>query len=83
MLGANGGAAEGSYTVAQAADDYIQYLRDEGRDESAIRDATWRIDAFIRPALGTSKVAGLTPAQLRAWRAGLAKAAPQAAHQVG
>ena len=35
--GANGGAAEGRYTVNQAADDYIQYLRDEGRDESAIR----------------------------------------------
>lgn len=76
-LGANGSAAEGSYTVNQAADDYIQYLRDEGRDESAIRDATWRIDAFIRPAFGKSKVASLTPAQLRHWRAGLAKAAPR------
>ncbi|MGB8431137.1 MAG: integrase, partial [Pseudolabrys sp.] len=39
-LGANGSAAEGSYTVNQAADDYIEYLRDEGRDKSAIRDAT-------------------------------------------
>jgi integrase len=75
--GGNGGESGGAYTVNQAADDYITYLRDEGRDEPAIRDATWRIDAFIRPALGKFKVASLTPAQLRGWRAGLAKAAPR------
>ena len=75
--GANGGERAGGYTVNQAADDYLKYLRDEGRDEAAIRDATWRIDAFIRPALGKFKVAALTPAQLRAWRADRAKAPPR------
>ena len=74
--GANG-ADHGPYTVDAAGDDYLAYLRNEGRDDAAIRDATWRIDAFIRPALGKFKVASLTPAQLRTWRADLAKAAPR------
>lgn len=71
------GADHGPYTVDAAADDYIRYLRDEGRDEAAIRDATWQLNAFVRPALGKFKVGSLTPAQLRAWRAELAKAAPR------
>src|SRR5262249_30134571 len=76
--GANGGAVgEGSYTVNHAADDYLAYLRGEGRDEAAIRDATVRIDAFIRPTLGKVKVAALDVDQLRRWRANLAKAAPR------
>jgi integrase len=75
--GHNGAGPQGPYTVDQAADDYLQYLRDEGRDEAAIKDATWRINAFIRPTLGKCKVAGLDVEHLRRWRTNLAKAAPR------
>jgi integrase len=76
-LQGHNGVPQGPYTVDQAADDYLEYLRDEGRDEAAIKDATWRINAFIRPTLGKSKVAALDVDQLRRWRANLAKAAPR------
>jgi integrase len=71
------GVPQGPYTVNQAADDYLQYLRDEGRSDAAIKDATWRINAFIRPTLGNAKVETLDVEQLRRWRADLAKAAPR------
>jgi integrase len=67
----------GPYTVNKALDDYLEYLRSEGRAESAIKDAKYRIDAFIRPTLGRFEVADLKPDQLRRWRADLAKAAPR------
>jgi integrase len=76
-LQGHNGVPQGPYTVDQAADDYLEYLRDEGRGEAAIKDATWRINAFIRPTLGKSKVAALDVDQLRRWRANLAKAAPR------
>jgi integrase len=75
--GANAPAPTGRYTVNQAADDYLAYLRSDGRDDAAVRDASWRIEAFIRPTLGTVAVAALSAEQLRGWRAGLAKAAPR------
>jgi integrase len=64
-------------TVAQAADDYLDFLRSDGRTDSAIKDATYRIDAFIRPTIGKDKLATLTAKQLREWRADLAKAPPR------
>ena len=67
----------GPYTVAQAADDYLDYLRSEGRDESAIRDAATRIKAFVLPTLGRFEVAALKTDQLRRWRADIAKAPPR------
>ena len=67
----------GPYTVDKAADDYLEFLRSEGRDDSAIRDAATRIKAFISPTLGKFEVAALNPKQLRRWRADLAKAAPR------
>ena len=55
---ANGSAADRQSLHGQPgdADDYIQFLRDEGRDESADpRCPTGAIDAFIRPAFGKSQ----------------------------
>jgi integrase len=67
----------GPYTVAEAAKDYLEYLRNEGRRESAIHDATIRINAHILPTLGECDLADLKPEQLRRWRANLAKARPR------
>lgn len=75
--GANASEPQGPYTVDAAADAYLAYLRADGRDDSAIRDARYRIDAFIRPTLGKFEVASLTATQLRNWRAGLATVAPR------
>lgn len=67
----------GPYTVDKAADDYLDFLRSEGRNHAAIVDAENRINAFIRPRLGRFEVAALKPDQLRRWRGDLAKAAPR------
>jgi integrase len=67
----------GPYTVAKAADDYLDFLRSEGRGDAAIRDAANRVNAFILPTLGRFEVAALKPDQLRRWRADLATAAPR------
>jgi integrase len=67
----------GSYTVAQAAQDYLDFLVSEGRADAAVRDAKTRIDAFILPTLGGLKVEALKPDQLRRWRTDLAKAPPR------
>jgi integrase len=75
--GVNAPAPAGRYTVNQAADDYLAYLRNEGRDDAAVKDASWRIEAFIRPTLGSVAVAALSTEQLRDWRARLARAAPR------
>src|SRR5262245_41244526 len=75
--GHNGAASQGPYSVNQAADDYLKFLQDEGRDEAAIRDAGYRINAFIRPTLGKHKVEALDADQLRRWRANIARAAPR------
>jgi integrase len=69
--------ATGPYTVAAACDDYIAFLKTDGRSDSAIKDASYRIDAFIRPTLGKFEVAALQAQQLREWRADVAKAAPR------
>jgi integrase len=66
----------GPYTVNQACDDYIAFLRSDGRSEEAIRDAEYRIDAFVR-ALGTRQVEALKAKDYREWLAGVAKAAPR------
>jgi integrase len=70
-------AATGPYTVDRACDDYLEHLKTDGRSEAAIKDATYRINAHIRPALGKCEVAALEPKQLRAWRADLARRPPR------
>jgi integrase len=75
---ANGDAGiTGPYTVNDACDDYLEYLSSEGRSDSAIKDARYRIDAFILPMLGKFEVAALRSEQLRSWRAAIAKAQPR------
>jgi integrase len=75
--GVEGEAPRGPYTVNDACDDYLEFLHTDGRTAGAIRDAGYRVDAFIRPTLGTLKVSALEAKQLRRWLANLAKAAPR------
>jgi integrase len=70
-------ASTGPYTVNAACDDYVAFLRSDGRSDAAIKDAAYRIDAFIRPTLGKFEVAVLQAQQLREWRADVARAAPR------
>src|SRR5262249_3163408 len=67
---AHKGKPGGPYTVAQAMDDYINFL-DHTRQAAA--DARYRDRAFIRPALGELEVAKLTADQLRKWMAQMAR----------
>src|SRR5262249_54989308 len=67
----------GPYTVNNACDDYLAYLENDGRSEDSVRDARYRIDAHIRPALGEFGVAALESKQLRKWRSDVAKTAPR------
>jgi integrase len=60
--------AAGAYTVANAMDDYLLFLKSDGRAAHSVRDARYRIDVFIRPQLGSVKLAALTTEQLRRWR---------------
>ena len=76
-------APKGPYTVNQACDDYLEHLRSEGRSEAAVKDAGARIDAFIRPELGTFELARLKAAQLRKWRSDIAAAAARISDQAG
>jgi integrase len=68
-------ASAGPYRVTQACDDYLEYLRTDGRSEAAVKDAAYRINAFVRTPLGAFEVAALTAQQLREWRANIAKVA--------
>jgi integrase len=55
----------------------MEFLEGDGRSKAAIKDATYRIEAFIRPALGEIEVASLTAERLRKWRDELSKAKPR------
>jgi integrase len=61
-------APAGPLTVARACDDYLAFLRHDGRSDAAIRDAVYRIEAFIRPTLGRREVQSLKADELRRWR---------------
>ena len=61
-------APAGPLTVARACDDYLAFLRHDGRSDAAIRDAAYRIEAFIRPTLGRREVQSLKADELRRWR---------------
>jgi integrase len=67
----------GGYTVADAMDDYLLFLKSDGRSEHAIRDARYRDQAFIRADLGNLKLAALTGDRLRRWRDTLVSTAPR------
>ena len=67
----------GPYTVGQALDAYLRFLENDGRSEAAIKDACYRIEAFIRPALGNAEVAAVKAERLRQWRDELSEAPPR------
>jgi integrase len=67
----------GPYLVADAMEDYFEWLEAEGRTPEAIQDAKYRNHAFIDPELGKGEVAALTADRLRKWRDNLAKAQPR------
>ncbi len=67
----------GAYTVGDAADDYLRFLESDGRSPHSVRDSRYRIEAFVRPQLGSLKLAALTTDRLRRWRDELAKAPPR------
>jgi integrase len=61
-------APAGPFTVAHACDEYLAFLRQDGRSDAAIRDAVYRFDAFVRATLGARAVQSLRPDELRRWR---------------
>jgi integrase len=67
----------GPYLVADAMEDYFEWLEAEGRTPEAIQDAKYRNRAFIEPELGKDEVAALKADRLRKWRDNLAKAQPR------
>lgn len=60
----DGGGDVGPLTVRKAVADYVQHLRDEGKNAD---DVERRAAAFILPKLGDSLVDDLTTTQLRNW----------------
>jgi integrase len=66
--------AAGAYTVADTITDYLTFLEHDGRSPHSIRDARYRIEAFVLPRLGNVKLPTLTADQLRHWRDEIAKA---------
>lgn len=72
-----------SYTVADAMDAYLDFLRADGRSEAAIQDARYRDRAFIRPRLGELKLIALTADKLRQWRDALARSEPRLRTRAG
>jgi integrase len=67
----------GPYTVANATEDYFQFLESDGRGTHTIRDARYRAKAFIRPKLGEVEITALTADKLRRWRDDLVRMAPR------
>lgn len=71
----HGVSAAGSYTVNDALDAYIQKLEIEGKPSA--RDARYRADALICPAIGRIKLSKLTPERLRRLLRDLADTPPR------
>ena len=75
--------AGGPYTVADAVADYLRFLESDGRSKQAIQDARYRIDAFIAPRLGATKIAALSAEHFRRWRDEIANAAARLRTRAG
>jgi integrase len=69
--------AAGAYTIGAALDDYLRFLKSDGRSERAIKDARYRADSLIRPKLGAVKIGQLTSDRLRRWRDELVSVGPR------
>lgn len=66
-----GAATDVHRTVKSSIDSYVEFL--EGNRKSG-REARYAADAFILPALGSTRLEDLTADQVRKWHARLAKA---------
>src|SRR5262249_25628868 len=75
--------AGGVGTVADAVDAYVRFLEADGRSPRAIQGVRYIDRAFIRPALGHTKLADLTTEQLNRWCADLAKRPARIRTKVG
>ena len=73
-------AAGGPYTVAVCLDEYLSWLED---NRKSARDARWRAEALILPALGKIVAAELTKKQIETWRDATAKAPPRLRTKTG
>lgn len=71
-------AASKSITVAEAAEDWIEFVTLEGRERSTIAQYRQHVDLHISPRLGREKLASLTAPRINAFRddlvAGLSRA---------
>lgn len=67
---AEAGVHTGPYTVANAIDDYVAFLKTSGKDH---KGAERRAHALILPELGDIETAKLTSARLRQWHSDLAE----------
>lgn len=65
--------ATGPYTVADALEDYERHYRRQGRGLAMVRSA---INTHIKPALGETEIARLTPQRIETWLHDLADSAP-------
>ena len=71
-VAAHEGRRYGPYSVADAVDDYLDWLREQGRN---MKDPEQRL-ARIRAALGEHKLSDLTRDQIKDWHKGIATSAP-------
>jgi integrase len=67
-----------SITVAQAADDWISYVRGEGRERSTVEQYRQHVRHHIVPRLGSEKIARLTAPRINAFRDELIKSMSRA-----
>jgi integrase len=65
---------QGTLTVGQTLDKYLEFLE---RERKSGKDAGYRIEALIRPALGEIEVAKLTADMIRDWLNSLVKVGPR------
>lgn len=61
-------AASKSITVAEAAEDWIEYVTLEGRERSTIAQYRQHVDLHIGPRMGREKLAGLTTPRINELR---------------
>lgn len=71
------GIVEGPYTVARAIEDYLEFLKASGKNNS---NAASRARSLILPVLGRIEVADLTSQRLRKWLTGVAERPAQIVH---
>lgn len=72
-----------AHTVNDALDAYLAFLASDGRAAHSVYDIQRRIQAFIRPELGSVKLSALTTERQRRWRDGLAVSPPRLRTRAG